>query len=93
MIVKKTMLVDCDGVVLNWEYAFDIFMEEYGFKRVDGAEFIYDIGKRYGVEKSQGKKLIKQFNESAAIGFLPPLRDSVEYITKLAFNLDKETGL
>ena len=60
MIEKKTMLVDCDGVVLNWEYAFDIFMEEYGFKRVDGAEFIYDIGKRYGVEKSQGKKLIKQ---------------------------------
>ena len=45
MIEKKTMLVDCDGVVLNWEYAFDIFMEEYGFKRVDGAEFIYDIGK------------------------------------------------
>ena len=85
MIEKKTMLVDCDGVVLNWEYAFDIFMEEYGFKRVDGAEFIYDIGKRYGVEKSQGKKLIKQFNESAAIGFLPPLRDSVQYITKLAY--------
>ena len=82
--MKKTILIDCDGVVLNWEYAFDIFMEEFGFKRVEGSQFIYDISQRYGVEKAQGKKLIKQFNESAAIGYLPPLRDAVHYVTKLA---------
>ena len=66
--MKKTILVDCDGVVLNWEYAFDI----------------YNIGERYGIDIHQGKKLIKMFNESAAIGFLPPLRDAVEYVTKMA---------
>jgi FMN phosphatase YigB (HAD superfamily) len=84
LVEKKTILVDCDGVVLNWEYAFDIFMEEYGFKKVQGAEYIYNIGERYGVDKAQGKKLIKQFNESAAIGYLPALRDAVQYVTKMA---------
>ena len=83
--MKKTILVDCDGVVLNWEYAFDIFMEEHGFKRVEGADYIYNIGERYGIDIHQGKKLIKMFNESAAIGFLPPLRDAVEYVTKMAY--------
>ena len=82
--MKKTILVDCDGVVRNWEYAFDIFMEEHGFKRVEGADYIYNIGERYGIDIQQGKKLIKMFNESAAIGFLPPLRDAVEYVTKMA---------
>jgi len=82
--MKKTILVDCDGVVLNWEYAFDIFMEEHGFTRCEDANKIYNIGERYGIDKDQGKKLIKMFNESAAIGFLPPLRDAVEYVTKMA---------
>ena len=62
--MKKTILVDCDGVVLNWEYAFDVFMEEHGFTRVEDANKIYNIGARYGIDKDQGKKLIKMFNES-----------------------------
>ena len=59
--MKKTILVDCDGVLTNWEYAFDIFMLEYGFKKVPDANLVYDIGARYGLDKAQGKKLIKQF--------------------------------
>ena len=82
--MKKTIIVDCDGVVLNWEYAFDIFMEEHGFTKVKDASVIYNIGERYGIDKAQGKKLIKIFNESAAIGFLPPLRDAVEVVTRMA---------
>lgn len=82
--MKKTIVVDCDGVITNWEYAFDIFMAELGFKRGKDSNLIYNIGERYGVDKAQGKKLIKQFNESAAIGYLPPLRDAVQYVTKMA---------
>ena len=82
--MKKTIIVDCDGVVLNWEYAFDIFMEEHVFTKVKGAETIYNIGERYGIDKDQGRKLIKIFNESASIGFLPPLRDAVEVVTRMA---------
>lgn len=82
--MKKTILVDCDGVLTNWAFAFDIFMEEYGFTKVKGAEIQYNVGEQYGISKEQGKKMIRIFNESAAIGYLPPLRDAVEYVTKMA---------
>lgn len=77
------ILVDCDGVLCNWEYAFSVWMETHGFKRIPGGELDYDIGKRYGIDRDQAKKLIKIFNESAAIGFLPPLRDAMYYVKRL----------
>ena len=80
---KKIILTDCDGVCLNWEYAFDIYLQTHGFNKVDGGELKYNIGKRYGIDPEQGKKLVKIFNESAAIGFLPPLRDAMYYIKRL----------
>jgi len=83
-MMKKTMLVDADGVLFNWEYAFNLYMEEHGFETVDNAKLIYSIGVRYDIPEKQGKTMIKHFNESAMIGFLPPLRDAVEYVTRLA---------
>jgi len=80
---NSVILVDADGVLLNWEYAFDVWMETHGFKQLPGGELNYDIGKRYGIDRPQAKKLIKIFNESAAIGFLPPLRDSMYYVKRL----------
>jgi hypothetical protein len=41
------------------------------------------MGERYGTSKEQIRKLIKIFNESASIGFLPALRDSVYYVKRL----------
>jgi len=79
----SVILVDADGVLLNWEYAFAVWMETHGFKKVPGGDLNYDIGKRYGIDKDQGKKLIKMFNESASIGFLPPLRDAMYYVKRL----------
>jgi hypothetical protein len=83
-MMKKTMLVDADGVIFNWEYAFNLFMEEHGFEQVKDAKLIYNIGFRYDIPEKQGKTMIKHFNESAMIGFLPALRDAQEYITRLA---------
>jgi FMN phosphatase YigB (HAD superfamily) len=80
---QHTILVDADGVLLNWEYAFAIWMEQHGFNKVPGSEFEYEINQRYNIEYSQGRKLIKMFNESAAIGFLPPLRDAMYYVKRL----------
>jgi len=80
---KTLILVDADGVLLNWEYAFAIWMEQHGHEQQAGGEFIYDIGARYGITHDQGRKLIKMFNESAAIGFLPPLRDAMYYVKRL----------
>ena len=81
--LQKTILVDCDGVLLDWEYAFSVWMNEHGHETQPGSEFMYDIGDRYGLTKDQGFKLIKLFNESAAIGFLPPLRDAMFYVKRL----------
>jgi len=80
---QKLILVDADGVLLNWEYAFAIWMEEHGFSRQEGSQFVYDIGERYGIDQAQGRKLIRMFNESAAIGFLPPHRDAMYYVKRL----------
>ncbi len=81
--MKKIILTDIDGVCLDWEYAFDVYLQQHGFNKVPGGNLKYDIGKRYGIDHEQGKKLIKIFNESAHIGFLPPLRDSMYYIKRL----------
>jgi hypothetical protein len=75
---NKIILTDADGVLLDWEYAFDVYLRTHGFNKVEGGEYKYSIGKRYGIEPEQGKKLVKIFNESAHMGFLPPLRDIVE---------------
>lgn len=80
---NKIILVDADGVLLDWEYAFDVYLQTHGFNKVEGGQFKYDIGKRYGIDREQGKKLIKIFNESAHIGFLPPLRDAMFYVKRL----------
>jgi FMN phosphatase YigB (HAD superfamily) len=80
---ESVILVDADGVLLNWEYAFEIWMEQHGFEQIPGGNLDYDIGKRYGISREQTTRLIKMFNESAAIGFIPPLRDAMYYVEKL----------
>ncbi len=82
-MTEKVIVTDCDGVLLNWEYAFDIWMNEKGHYKKEDTEFVYNIGDRYGITDSQGKGYIKLFNESASIGFLPALRDAVHYVKLL----------
>jgi phosphoglycolate phosphatase-like HAD superfamily hydrolase len=77
------ILTDVDGVLLNWEYAFKTWMKHHGYDLVKGHEHTYEMHLRYGISAQEKSKLIKHFNESAAIGFLPPLRDAVHYVQKL----------
>lgn len=79
----KIILTDADGVCLDWEWAFGIWMSQHGFTMVDDGPLMYNVAKRYGLPKEQGKVLVKRFNESAAIGFLPSLRDAQYYIKRL----------
>lgn len=78
---NKIILTDADGVLLDWEYAFDVWMTQHGFNKRDAMK--YNIGSRYGIDNDQGRRLIKIFNESAHIGFLPPLRDAMYYVKRL----------
>ena len=77
----KVILVDCDGVLLDWVYAFNQWMSRHGYTLQQ--EDVYCIGQRYGIEKPEAKKLVRMFNESAVIRKLPPLRDAIKYVKKL----------
>lgn len=80
----KIILTDVDGVLLDWEEGFTVWMEHHGYKTVDGYKKMYKIGERYGISNSEGHRMVRLFNESAAIGFLPPCRDAQYYVKMLA---------
>lgn len=82
---EKLILVDADGVLLNWEYAFQTWLEHHGHESVVMDKGLCNrIEDQYGLQDQKGLHLVKIFNESAAIGFLPALRDSVQYVKTLA---------
>lgn len=82
---NKVILTDVDGVLLDWEYSFDIWMEGQGFTpTVEDYKLIYNLSDRYpDIPKDSLNVMVKLFNESASIGFLPPLRDAVHYVKML----------
>ena len=77
----KVILVDADGVLLDWEYMFTRWMNIQGHTVIPRFENSYKIGERYGLKN--GAEMIREFNHSAWIGFIPSLRDSVKYVRKL----------
>ena len=77
----KLILVDCDGVLLDWKYAFYKYMNENGYTVIEEGQ--YDVAQTFGITKEQSRQLVRQFNESARIGFLPGLRDAIKYVKKL----------
>jgi hypothetical protein len=81
--MNKIILTDCDGVLLNWEYAFCTWMEQHGFTQIENGNHYYDLAERFAITKTEAKAKVKIFNESAAIGFLPALRDAMFYVKRL----------
>ena len=81
--LNRVILTDCDGVLMNWEYAMNVWMQSQGYKIVDDGQSKYDMGDRYNLPSSLKRRLVRQFNESAAMGFLPPLRDAMYYVDLL----------
>lgn len=79
----KKIIVDCDGVLLDWAYAFDVWMGEHGYKRIPDTDMYYSQSFRYGITDDESYRQIKKFNESGCVGFIPAFRDSVEYVTRL----------
>ncbi len=73
---RKILLTDIDGVVLDWQKHFNKYLDHYypGEELFDPTVFAQ--GERTG-------KIIKEFNNSAWIGFLEPWKDSVEVLTEL----------
>jgi hypothetical protein len=78
---NKLILTDCDGVLLDWEYAFNVWMNDKGYNLVDSMS--YNVSKRYNISVADAASYVKIFNESATMGFLPPLRDAMHYVRKI----------
>ena len=78
---NKTILTDCDGVLLDWETAFHAWMKTHGYTQ--GVTGVYEMDVAYGIPRSECKRLVRIFNESAWMGFLPALRDARSGVAKL----------
>lgn len=78
---NKLVLTDCDGVLLDWEYAFNVWINDKGYKLIDPLS--YKVSERYNIPVPKAARFVKNFNESATMGFLPPLRDAMYYVKKL----------
>ena len=79
----NVIVVDCDGVLLDWEYAFNCFMQDQGFRKLPDADYTYNVGERYGIIREKAKSFVTIFNSSATVRFLTPLRDAVHYVKLL----------
>lgn len=84
--LEKLILVDCDGVLLNWSFGFHQWVTKRGYKKISKHYFIHEAyidPDEKVFDLHHGKFLVDFFNESAAIGYLPPFRDAVKYVRKL----------
>lgn len=78
---QKLILVDCDGVLLHWEWRFDMWMASHGYKK--HSEGAYEIHKCYNIEAAAANQLVAMFNETIFVASIPPLWDAVKYVKKL----------
>jgi len=80
---QKLILTDCDGVLFDWVLGFNAWMEGRGWNRLPDSQYHYTIDKWYNISHDHAMELVGTYNSSAAIGFLTPYLDSVEYVKKL----------
>lgn len=81
--LHRTILLDVDGVLLNWFDTFTAWMAKEGFPVKDDSDVSYDMAKRFGINKEESFEMIRRFNDSAYMGFLPAMPDAPRYIEDL----------
>ena len=72
--MRKLILTDCDGVLLDWSHGFRKFLRKKG---VTNLEDFWSLSPFYT------RNLVEEYNNSSYIGFLPPYKDSLEYVRYL----------
>lgn len=83
----KLILIDCDGVLLDWKNGFTQFLALEKVIEKDTTK--YKVHEWFEgldgetIDEAKGKFLVEYFNRSAWMYFLEPLRDSVEVVKAL----------
>jgi len=84
---NKLILVDVDGVLLDWKNGFLQFMAIEGIVEKDTTkynvwEWMETLDKK-PIDEEKGRFMIEYFNRSAWMCFLDPFRDSVQVVKDL----------
>lgn len=80
--MDKIILTDVDGVILDWETAFEQYVEARGFVFNEKKRVVYGMDEQLGITQQEASNLIGDFNHSKEFGRIAPFRDSVEYIKR-----------
>lgn len=80
--MDKIILTDVDGVLLDWETAFEEYAIARGYAFNENKRIVYSMGVQLGITDEEARKLITNFNHSVEFGNIKPWRDSVEYIKR-----------
>lgn len=81
--MEKIILVDCDGVLLNWSKGFEQHMVELGHRREPGTDDQYSLARRFGISEKTIMGIVKKFNKSKHVRELEPYKDSVRWVQRL----------
>jgi len=93
---EKLILTDCDGVLLEWNTAFEAYMVDAGYERIPNTDQHYNLSWRFDATFEQVRELVTQFNESPDISQLHPLpgaKETVDRLHKLGFRFICITSL
>lgn len=80
--MDKIILTDVDGVLLDWETAFEEYAEARGYAFNENKRIVYSMGAQLGISHEEAGKLISDFNHSEEFGRIAPYQDSVEYVKR-----------
>ncbi len=80
--MDKIILTDVDGVLLDWETAFERYAIARGYAFNENKRIVYSMGVQLGIPDEEARKLISDFNHSPEFGRIEPYRDSVEYVKR-----------
>lgn len=80
----KKILTDCDGVILNWESAFHEWITARGYDKI--VHNTYDLSVAYGIQQHRAHDVVREFNNSAWMGWLKPFRDAQTGVAQLFDN-------
>jgi hypothetical protein len=77
----NVIVTDIDGCVLYYEHSFHMWMVDKGYK--NAMPDTYYMDEKYGISRDEAEHLVRSFNESAMLRWLPPVKDAIKYIRKL----------